>query len=163
AKRIACDDQFDVVGNGLIERARERPPVIGKNKTRREAIDDIPQFAEVARHQRIGGRYRRVGDADVNSAKGEQRVLDSVSGDYDDRLFGRQPTAKQGGADPLCVGEGLRVGKFAPLALRVPLRKKHAVRRSLRPIFQWFAQVVVIAAKTLRSADMNDAVRSLLK
>jgi hypothetical protein len=90
-------------------------------------------------------------------------VLDIVAGDYGDRLFGRQPAAKQGGADALCVGEDLRVGEFAPFALRVPLRKKHAVRRSLRPIFQRLAQVVAIAAKTLRGADMNDAVRSLLK
>jgi hypothetical protein len=86
-------------------------------------------------------------------------VLDVVARDHDDGLFGGQSAAEQRGADALCVGEDLRVGKFAPLTLRVPLRKKHAIRRSLRPIFQRLAQVVVVAAKTLRGADMNGAVR----
>ena len=86
-------------------------------------------------------------------------MLDVVARNHDDGLFGGQSAAEQRGADALCVGEDLRVGKFAPLTLRVPLRKKHAVQARSSPNIPAVGQVVVVAAKTLRGADMNGAVR----
>ena len=51
AKRVARNDQLDLVGHGFIKGAGERATVIDEHKTRREQVDDRAQLAEVARHQ----------------------------------------------------------------------------------------------------------------
>ena len=50
AQWIARDDQFDLVRHGFVNRARERPAIIGKHQPGREQIDDRAQLSEVARH-----------------------------------------------------------------------------------------------------------------
>ncbi len=99
AQRIARHHQFDVVRHGGVDRARERPAVIGEHHAGREQVDDRAQFAEVARQQRIGRRDRRIGNADAHRRERQQRVLDVVAGDDGDRPLGRQPAPQQCGAD----------------------------------------------------------------
>jgi hypothetical protein len=74
----ACDDNLDIIRHGGIDGARKHLAVAGKHQTGRQQIYDRAQFAEIARHQRIGGRYRRVRNADIQRAEREQCVLDVV-------------------------------------------------------------------------------------
>ena len=79
-----------------------------EHEARREQVDDEAQLAEVARDQRIGGRDRRVGDADIDGGKPEQRVLEVVAGEDRDRPLGRKLAREQRGADAAHLLEGLR-------------------------------------------------------
>ena len=75
----------------FIERAREGTAIVDEDHSRREQFDDRTQFAEVARHQRISRRDRRVGNADIHRRESEHRLLNVVAGQRHDRLFSGEP------------------------------------------------------------------------
>ena len=159
---IARDHQLDFVRQSCVNRARERPAVIGKYQSGREPFDHRPQFSEVARHQRIGRRYRRIRNADIHRRQSEQRMLDVVAGQHDQWPFGRQTATQHRRANSFHVGKDLRVSELAPFALRVALREEDAIRRDLRPMLERLAQLVVIAFKCSRCPDMDDPAGALL-
>ncbi len=162
AQRIARDHQLDIVRHRCVKRTRERPAVIGEYKPGCQQREDRAQLAEVGRHQGIGRGDRRIGNADIHCRQCKQCVLDVVAGQHDERPFGRQTAPQQCGANSLHVGKNLRVSELAPLALRVALRKVDAIRRNFRPMFEWLTQIVVIAPKCPRRANMDDATGAVL-
>ena len=82
AERIAGHDQLDLVRHRFVDGPRKRSAVSGKNEAGREQVDDGAQLAEVVRHQRIGRRDRRVGNADIHRSESEQCVLDVIAGQH---------------------------------------------------------------------------------
>ncbi len=108
-------------------------PSAANTKPGREQVDDHAQLAEVARHQRIGRRDRREGNADIGRRQRQQRMLDAVAGEDHDRPLGREPAPQQRRADALHRVEHLRVGELAPGVVRPALGEEHAVRRLVAP------------------------------
>jgi hypothetical protein len=106
----------------------------------------MPQLAEVGRDQRIGRRNRRIGNADIVRREAEQRVLEVVSGENDDRTLGGQIAREQRGADAPYSFEGLRVSRGAP-ALARALRHEYAIGRDTGPMHQAIGQLVGICGQ----------------
>jgi len=157
AERVARHHELDRVRHGGGERAGERPAVIGEHEARSQQVEDHAQLAEVGRQQRIGRRDRRVWDADMHRRQRQQRVLDVVAGQNDDRPFRRQPALQERRADAAHLVQHLRVTEGAPAAIGVTLRQERAIRRRFRPMLERLAQRAVIGRQHLRGADVNDA------
>ena len=69
---------------------RRRTPGPGRSACHKRAERGV-----VARQQRVGRRERRVQDARVHGRQRQQRVLEAVAGQDDDRPVGRQPAIDQ--------------------------------------------------------------------
>ena len=78
----------------LLSRIGEFQSIVCKHQTRRQELHQIGKLAVILRHQRIGRRYRTVRDARIERAKRQQRVIDRIAGENDDRPFGGE-TARQ--------------------------------------------------------------------
>ena len=160
AERIAGDNEFDLVGHGFINGSSKRPTISGIDQSGREQVDDGAQFAEVARHQRVGGRDRRVRDADIHRAERKQSVLDVVAGQDHERPLRGQPASQQRRTDTPYLGERLGIGALAPLILRITLGEEQTVGCSFGPMFERLAQLAVVITQRLSGADVNGAVRA---
>ncbi len=162
AERIACDDQLDLIGHYRVKGARKWPTVIREHQPWRQQIDDCAQLSEVARHQRVGRRDRRVRYAYIHRREPKQRVFDVIAGQHDNRLFGGEAAAQQRGADPPDLGEHFCVGKLAPSLLSVALREEYPFRRDAGPMLKSFAEFAVVTSERLRGADVDDTSGPLL-
>ena len=129
--RIGGDDDLDVARHRGLDGAGERLAVGGEHEARRQDFDDRFQLAEVARHQRVGHRDRRVGNAGHHRGEAEQRVLEVVAGQDRDRPLGRQRPLQQRLRDGAHLRQRLRVGERAPR--RRPARAAPGTRGRARP------------------------------
>ncbi len=154
-RRVAGDDEFDAVRHRRIDGAREQLSVGGKHQPGREQVDDRTQLAEIARHQRIGRRNRRMRNAGIKRAERDQRVLDVVAGQDRDRPLGGQIAREQGFADAAGKFQRLFVGDRAPVAIAVALGEEGLRRRFRRPELQPLGQLVGIDAERLRRTQQN--------
>ena len=161
-ERVARHHDFDTFRNDGLNRARECIAIGGEYESGRDQFNNRAQPAKIFRHQRIGRRDRRIGNAGIKRTEAKQRVLDIVAGkDYDGPL-GRQIARQQRLADGARLLQCLRIGHFAPCALRVALRKENAIRRDVRPMHQPLGDLVRVRPKRLRRAQQQAAVGALL-
>ena len=68
-----------------VDRLLEDIPLRSENQPRRQQLEDRAQLAEIGGEQRIRRRHRRVRNADVHRAEMQQRVLDVVAREHDER------------------------------------------------------------------------------
>ena len=80
----------------------------------------VAQLAEVLRDQRVGGRDRGIGHADVLGGEREQRVLEVVAREDRERALGRKAALEQRLADAAHALERLGVGQPPPGAIARP-------------------------------------------
>ena len=156
--RIGGDDDLDAGRHRGLDGARERLAVGGKHQARRQRRHDRLQLAEVARHQRVGHRDRRIGNARHLRSEPQQRMLDVVAGQDRDRPFGRERALQQRLRDGAHLREHLRVAARPPRSVRRALRQEHAVRRGGGPMLQPLGQLVGIGAERMRRAQIDGAV-----
>ena len=81
------------------DRLREGRAIRGVHQPRGEQRKDRPQLAEVGGKQRIGRRYRRIGDAGIHRPEVQQPMLDVIAREHDQRPLGRQAVGEQRRAD----------------------------------------------------------------
>ena len=93
--------------------------VVGEHEARRQQLHQIAELAVIPRHQRIGRRYRTEGNAGIERAERDQRMIDRVAGENDDRLLGRKAARQQRGGDVPRRGQQLRIGDLPPAPCRV--------------------------------------------
>jgi hypothetical protein len=86
--RIAADHDLDAGRYHRFDGTVEGTAVGHKDKPGREQVDDVFELLEVVRKQRIGRRDRCVGNADMDCGEPEERMLDVVAGEDDDRPLG---------------------------------------------------------------------------
>ena len=88
ARAIEAAVPLDADRHRRVDRARERLAVRDENEPRRQDFNDRLELAEVARHQRVGHRDRRIGHARHHGGEAHERMLDVVAGEDRDRTLG---------------------------------------------------------------------------
>ena len=157
--RIAGDDHFDPGRHHRLDGAAVGVAVGREHEAGREQVDDVPELAEVARDQRIGGRDRRVGDADIHGGKTEQRMLEIVAGEDRHRPLGRKIAREQRRADAAHLVERLAIADRAPFPRRVALRHERPLGRRNRPVFEPLGQLRRIGGERVGRLQQDGAVR----
>ena len=84
------------------------------------------------RHQRIGQRDRRIGNAHMHGGEAEQRMLDVVAGENRDRPLGRQPALRAARTRAPHRREGRPLGECARRP-GLALREEDGARRRPGP------------------------------
>ncbi len=141
-RRVARHHDLDIGRHRGLDRLGEHVAVAGKHQARRQQFDDRTQLAEIARHQRIGRRDRRVGNAGIERAERDERVLDVVAGENDERPLGGEIARQQRLADAAGKFQRLLVGDGAPVAVIVALGEEDLARRFRGPELQPFGELV---------------------
>ncbi len=162
-RRILADDQLAIFRHCGLDRLAEHRAVRRIDQSGRQQFDDVFELAEVGRHQRIGRRHRRVGDADIHRGQRQQRVLDAVAGEDDDRPLGGKVARQQSRRDAAHPRQHLRVSQLAPFAIRAALRDENAIRRLFRPALQRVAVARRVIAERLLDAEDDRAVALALE
>src|SRR6185312_2482898 len=96
----------------------------------------------------------------IERAERDQRMIDRIAGEDDDRFFRREPAVEQPGGDMPDGVEQFRVSELAPGAAGGALRHKDVVRRRLGPMMQPIRQAERIAAERRLRAKIDGAVAS---
>ena len=136
--------------------------VVGEDEARRQQLHQKAELAVVPRHQRIGRRYRAERNAGIERAERDQRVVDRIAGEDDDRLFGREPARQQRRGDVPGRGQQLRVGDLAPAAAGVALGHEDAIGLGLGPMMQAIGEADRIVAEPRLRPEIDGAVVAAL-
>ena len=139
---------------------RQRPLEQRRLRPRRPARGAaLPQRAErrvVVCQQRVRRRERRVEHAGVHRRQAEQRVLEAVARQDDDRPIGREAAVEQRLRDCLrAPAQRVGVGEAPPRAVGVAPREERPVRRLLRPVLETLGDLGRIRAERDRRARVD--------
>jgi hypothetical protein len=124
-RRIANDDDFKVPRHHRLDGAAEHLAVVGKDETGRQQFENMPELAEVFRDQRIGGRDRHIGHADIIRREAHQGMFNTVARQKRDRAFRRKIAREQPLADRPHAGAAFRHRKscrHSPLSPRCAMK-----------------------------------------
>jgi len=129
--------------------------------------DDVAQFGEILRQARIGDRDRHHRHADMQRAERQQRVVDAVLRQDDDRPLGREAAREKGAADGARRLPRLPVTDPSPavapaLGEKDPLGEKDALGRRARPVPEPFAEPARIRFQLLARPQDAAAIGALL-
>jgi hypothetical protein len=143
------------------ERGRELLRLGGEHQAGFEELEDVLEFREILRHQRIGRGNGRHWYSHVHRAEREQRVVHAVVGKDRDRPVRGEAQVEQGLADAAGVGERIAVAD-APPAVALALGNERSVRRALVPVHQPVAYGARMFAELLRRTQHDRAIGALV-
>ena len=141
-----------------LERLAVGRAVVGEDQAGREQVEHVAQLAVVAGDQRIGGRDRRDGHADMHAGDEQQQMLDRIARENGDGAILRQSAREKRGGDALHAGDELRVGELAPFAVGAALGDHDRIGRFLRPFKQGRSDGARDVAERVRAARVDDAI-----
>src|SRR5690606_29192917 len=114
---------------------RELLRIGGEDETGTHEPEDMPELAEVLRHERVRGRHGCDRDADVLAAEREQGMVDAVVREDGHRTLGAEPEIEERLAYAARGIQGLSVRELAP-PFALALREEDALRRALGPLHE---------------------------
>lgn len=123
---------FDVRRHHRCDGPGEHIVVADENESRREQIDRMTQFAEVARSQRIGRRNRRIRNAGPHCAQRQLQMLEIVAGENRDRPLDGKIAGQQSLPDSASALQRLRVAHADPFAVDTAACRQPALGMRLR-------------------------------
>ena len=154
----------DLDGRGYVggQRIGEFRGVVGEDEAGRQQLHQIAELAVVPRHQRIGRRHRAEGNAGIERAERDQRMIDRVAGENDDRLLGRKAARQQRGCDVPRRRQQFRIGDLPPAPRGVSLRHEDPIGRGRGPMMQAVGDAHRIVAQLRFRAQIDGAVVAAL-
>lgn len=148
-------------GNAGGKRKSKFIGVIGVDQSGRQQLHHESELAIVFRDQRIGRRDRAEGNAGIERAEGDQRMVDRVAGEDDDRPLRREPARQQCRGDATAGAKQLRVADLAP-AGAIALGHEDAIRRRFGPMMQTVREPDRVVAERRLRFQTDRAIRAML-
>src|SRR5260370_12989551 len=119
------------------ERRRDWPPAENIDRAGIEKADHALELVEIPGHQRIGRRDRSSWYADMHGPEREQRVIDAVVGENDQRVLGAQALREDPGGYRANPPQRISVGEARPRRVAIRnLAPKNPLTPLPRPLLQ---------------------------
>ena len=155
---VACQHKLGRGGENRVDRAREQRPIVGEDEARSEQLHDGAQLGEVAGHERIRRRDRRIGNADIHRCEPEHRLLDVVARQKCDGSLRRKIPLQERSRDAARLMQHLGVGERSPRTAAIALRQEYALGRGGSPVFEPLRELLRIRAELRGGADQQRAI-----
>ena len=156
--RVGRDHDLGVRRYRRGDSGTKRLAISGEHQTGIQQRDDMTQLFKVFRHQRIGHRDRRVGNAHVHGSEAEQRVLEIVAGENDQRALRRELAVEQRLRECAHLVQRHAVTQLHPLIVNATFGKKRLIAPFARPFDQPVGDAAIHLADGVRRAQDERAI-----
>ena len=158
AEAAAAGDDLEPRRADRLQRLGVAVGLVDVDEARLDQAEDVAELAEVLRQPRVGRRHRHHGDADVHGAERDQRMVDAVLGQDQQRAARARACGRERLSDGIGRARCLLVGDAPPAACGVALGQEDAIGLAAGPALQQHAERARHGRQRTRRAQHDGAV-----